>query len=91
MSIVRAKRRGGVFIKMQLMRFAMVGLLNTLIDFGVLNGLLWLDGYPVNWKLLLYNAVAFTVACGNSYFCNKFWTFGDRRPSTLHQVGLFSY
>ncbi|APG26966.1 hypothetical protein A7E78_03435 [Syntrophotalea acetylenivorans] len=74
---------------MQFMRFAIVGLLNTLIDFGVLNGLLWMDGYPVGWKLFAYNALAFTVASGNSYLFNKYWTFGDRRPSTLPHVGLF--
>ncbi len=74
---------------MQFMRFAMVGILNTLIDFGTLNGLLWWDGYPVGWKLLIYNALAFTIASGNSYFFNKRWTFGDSRPSTLSRVGLF--
>lgn len=76
---------------MQFIRFAMVGLINTLIDFGVLNGLLWLDGYPVGWKLFAYNAVAFTIASGNSYIFNKHWTFGDSRTSTLPQVGLFFF
>lgn len=74
---------------MQFMRFAIVGVFNTLIDFGVLNGLLWLNGYPVGWRLLLYNALAFILASGNSYFLNKNWTFGDERPVTLSQVGLF--
>lgn len=74
---------------MQFMRFAMVGLLNTLIDFGVLNALLWLDDYPVGWKIFAYNSLAFTIASGNSYLFNKHWTFGDRRPSTLPRVGLF--
>ncbi|OEU53549.1 MAG: hypothetical protein BA871_07090 [Desulfuromonadales bacterium C00003096] len=74
---------------MQFARFAMVGVLNTLIDFGALNGLLWLNGYPVGWQLFLYNALAFTLASGNSYLLNKRWTFNDVRPATLSQVGLF--
>ncbi len=74
---------------MQFMRFAMVGLLNTLIDFGVLNALLWFDNYPVGWKIFAYNSLAFTIASGNSYLLNKHWTFGDRRPSTLPRIGLF--
>lgn len=76
---------------MQFIRFAMVGFLNTLIDFGVLNGLLWLDGYPVGWKLFVFNALAFTLASGNSYILNKQWTFGDSRASTLSQIGLFFF
>jgi len=74
---------------MLFMRFAIVGVLNTLIDFGALNGLLWLNGYPVGWRLFLYNALAFTLASGNSYLLNKRWTFNDARPATLSQVGLF--
>lgn len=74
---------------MQFMRFAIVGVSNTLIDFGALNGLLWLNGYPVGRQLLLYNALAFILASGNSYLLNKHWTFGDGRPATLSQVGLF--
>ncbi len=74
---------------MQFMRFAMVGILNTLIDFGALNGLLWLDGYPVGWRLFVYNALAFTLASGNSYLMNKRWTFGDSRPTSLAKLGLF--
>ncbi len=74
---------------MQILRFAIVGVSNTLIDFGVLNGLLWLNGYPVGWRLLLFNALAFILASGNSYRLNKHWTFGDERPATLSQVGLF--
>ena len=76
---------------MQLLRFAVVGLMNTLIDFGVLNGLLWLDGYSIGWQLFVYNALAFSAANGNSYLLNKWWTFGDSRPVSSGQVGLFFF
>lgn len=74
---------------MQFMRFAFVGILNTLIDFGVLNVLLWLNGYSVGLWLFLFNSLAFVLASGNSYLWNKYWTFGDERPVTLSQAGLF--
>lgn len=74
---------------MQFMRFAIVGIFNTVIDFGALNGLLWLNGYPVGWRLLLFNALAFILASCNSYLWNKHWTFGDERSTSLSQVGLF--
>lgn len=75
---------------MQLLRFAVVGVLNTLIDFGVLNGLLWLDGYHLGWRLAVCNGLAFAAANGNSYLLNKRWTFGDAQPISVCQVGLFA-
>lgn len=74
---------------MRFMRFAAVGILNTLIDFGVLNGLLWLDGYHFGWRLLVYNGLAFAAASANSYVLNKRWTFDDPQPFSLGQAGLF--
>lgn len=74
---------------MRFMRFVAVGILNTLIDFGVLNGLLWLDGYHLGWRLFVYNGLAFAAASGNSYVLNKRWTFDDPQPFSLGQAGLF--
>jgi len=62
----------------QIMKYALVGSLNTGIDFAVLNLLLWMTGiYSGKWIILL-NAIAFSVAVINSYFWNKFWTFKDK-------------
>jgi len=63
---------------MQFSKFVAIGLLNTAIDFGVLNLLMWLaDIYKGKWLFLL-NAVSFTAALINSYLWNKLWTFKDK-------------
>ena len=66
-----------VFI-MQLGKFAESGVLNTLIDLGVLNLLLWYFGATSEFWIAVMNIFAFAIATINSYFWNKFWTFEGR-------------
>jgi putative flippase GtrA len=63
----------------RLVRFAIVGVANTAIDFSIFAALFYL----VHWPLLAAHATGFAVAVVNSYLCNKTWTFGDRQPSRL--------
>lgn len=59
----------------QFSKFVVIGFMNTAIDFGVLNLLMWQTGiYRGKWIILL-NAIAFAVAVINSYLWNKYWTF----------------
>ncbi|MCF6378548.1 GtrA family protein [Nocardioides KLBMP 9356] len=55
-------------------RFAVVGVVNTAIDF-VLFGLLALAG----WPLLLANFVSTSAGMTFSFFVNRSWTFGSTR------------
>jgi putative flippase GtrA len=74
----------------QFIKFVMVGLMNTAIDFAVLNLLMWQTGiYEGKWMFLL-NAISFTVAVSNSYFWNKYWTFRAKGPAIEPaQMGQF--
>ena len=58
----------------QFIRFIVVGLLNTAVDFGLLNLLIYLFRWPSVWA----NTVSFSVAVLNSFFWNKYWTFKSR-------------
>lgn len=73
-------------LKGQISKFAIVGILNTLIDVVIVNILvlnLGLD--PV-----ISNIVGVSVAVVNSYAMNKYWTFGDKKKEHLaEQFGLF--
>lgn len=69
----------------RLVRFAIVGVANTAIDFSIFAALFYLVG----WPLLAAHATGFAVAVVNSYVCNKTWTFGDRRPSRLQDGAKF--
>jgi putative flippase GtrA len=74
----------------QLMRFGMVGILNTLIDVGTLNVLLW--RFPThNPNLLLaYNTCAYCLGALNSFCLNKYWTFRHRHTLTAGEVARFA-
>ena len=73
----------------QFLRFCIVGTSNAVIDFGVLNLLLWLYPTQDTWKTLGYNSVAVMLAATNSFFWNKYWTFQKRSPITFQEVYRF--
>ncbi|MBX4204680.1 MAG: GtrA family protein [Candidatus Doudnabacteria bacterium] len=64
----------------QFLRFAVVGLMNTVINFIILNVLTWLTGIEKGGQVIYISAAAFAVATTNSYYMNKHWSFRD--PST---------
>lgn len=69
----------------QFIKFSVVGVLNTLVDFAVLNLLMWLTNiYKGSWMILL-NAISFTCAVLNSYLWNKYWTFGEKSKEKIAQ------
>ncbi len=74
----------------QFLRFCVVGTSNAVIDFGVLNLLLWLYSTENIWKTLEYNSVAVLLASTNSFFWNKYWTFQQRNPITFQEVYRFA-
>ena len=59
----------------QLGRFAVVGVLNTIVDFAIFN--LLISYASVNEGLLadVFKGMSFVVAVVNSYYWNKYWTF----------------
>jgi len=75
-------RRGGTVASVA--RFAAVGLLNTGVDFVLLNVLIHLG---------LRDIVANTISTGTamlvSFVLNKQWTFGNHERNYLRQLALF--
>lgn len=62
----------------QFLRFVAVGFSNTAIDFGVFNFLRWIFAVSFGWPILIFNGISVSMAMGNSYFLNKYWTFKKR-------------
>ena len=56
-------------------RFLAVGLLNTLLDFGLMN----LFTQAFKWPLLPSQALSFILAVVNSYVLNSFWVYPEAR------------
>lgn len=59
----------------QFAKYAVAGVANTAVDFGVLNVLMFLTNTSKGEKIIILNSVAFLVAVIHSYLWNKFWTF----------------
>ncbi|MBE3567891.1 MAG: GtrA family protein [Thermogemmatispora sp.] len=74
----------------QLLRFAVTGGLNTLVDILVLNALVWLLAVRSTPLLLACNIVAYCAGAINSFILNKYWTFGQREPITSGELWRFA-
>lgn len=61
----------------QFLRFGIVGGLNTIIDFAVLNLLSYTTGIYQGNGIIPLNMISFSAAVVNSYFLNKQWAFKD--------------
>jgi len=74
----------------QMVRFGIVGALNTLIDVLTLNILLW--RFPTHDAnlLLLYNSVAYAMGALNSFSLNKYWTFQRRQTISGGELVRFA-
>lgn len=69
-------------------RFAVVGVLNVIVDFLVY----WSLTRNFNWwqeHFLIANAAAFLVANINSFLWNRQWTFKASQVSMFKQYGYF--
>lgn len=77
-----------------LLRFAIVGVVNTAIDVGLFSYLYYAQGWPLLWA----NSAGYVAGLMNSYLCNHFWTFrrtlaqlspqGATRYALINLVGL---
>jgi putative flippase GtrA len=57
--------------------FVIIGGINTVIDFSILNIEIKITGITSGSGLFVMNTISFLVAVMNSYFMNKYWTFHD--------------
>ncbi|WP_165874248.1 GtrA family protein [Rubrobacter taiwanensis] len=86
MTARRRAVRGGI----RYSKFSAVGAVNTAVDVGVLNLLIWLFPAEENLRLVVYNLVALVAANLNSYLLNSRWTFRERARGDLRQKVLFA-
>jgi len=73
----------------QLGRFAVVGVLNTVLDFAILNTLITITGVTEGSTASLFKGIAFLVAVINSYYWNKYWTFEFREKVNKEFLQFF--
>ena len=66
------------------LKFCVVGILGAVIDFGVLNLLVQLAGFPK----VLANACSFTVAVISNFTWNRLWVYPETRGEPLRRQFL---
>ncbi len=71
-------------------KFFSVGVLNTIIDFFVLNICIFLFGTGAHGGLfVLFKSISFIAAVANSYVLNKWWVFEHDTKIGLKEPVLF--
>ena len=77
-------------IFLQLAKFIVVGVLNTLVDLGVLNLLIFAVGITLGPAYVVFKSISFIAAVSNSYVWNKYWTFGSGNKDTKEIAQFFA-
>ncbi len=75
----------------QLLRFCMVGGLNTFVDVFAFNLLLWALPTQDSGLIVIYNSVAYLIGSINSLCWNRLWTFKQRSGVTRNQLVRFAF
>ena len=69
------------------LRFAVVGMIGAVVDFGLSNLLIQLFGAP----LVVAGTISFIAAILSNFFWNRHWTYPDSRSKKLSsQLGQFT-
>ncbi len=76
-------------ILLQFAKFGAVGALNTLLDLGILNTLIFSSGIAVGYWYSVFKATSFVIASISSYLWNKYWTFGVSGGVNIKEFGQF--
>jgi putative flippase GtrA len=72
--------------RVRFLKFATVGALGALIDFGVMN----LMTHMFSLRLVYAGSISFLCAVLSNFTLNRYWTYPDSRSRHfLHQLGMF--
>jgi len=74
----------------QFSKYASVGLLNTMIDFGILNLLSFLTSIYSGFYIIGLNSIAAIFSTSNGYFWNKYWTFDSEEKAHMREFVYFA-
>jgi putative flippase GtrA len=72
--------------RVRFLKFATVGALGALIDFGVMN----LMTHMFSMRLVYAGSISFICAVISNFTLNRYWTYPDSRSRHfIHQLGMF--
>jgi putative flippase GtrA len=72
--------------RVRFMKFAVVGTIGAVVDFGIAN----LLAHFFNMPLVYAGSISFICAIISNFLFNRYWTYPDSRSRHfLHQLGMF--
>ena len=72
--------------RVRFLKFATVGAIGSVVDFGIMNWLSHLFDMP----LVYAGTISFLCAVTSNFTLNRFWTYPESRSRhILHQLGMF--
>lgn len=72
--------------RVRFLKFATVGAIGALLDFGVMNFMTHIFGL----RLVYAGTISFACAVLSNFTLNRYWTYPDSRSKhLLHQLGMF--
>jgi putative flippase GtrA len=72
--------------RVRFMKFAVVGTIGAVVDFGIAN----LLAHFFNMPLVYAGTISFICAIISNFLFNRYWTYPDSRSRhLLHQLGMF--
>ncbi len=74
----------------QIVRFSIVGVLNSCIDVAAMNVLLACFPTHSVYLMLVYSSIAYMLGALNSFVCNKYWTFREKKKATAGELLRFA-
>ena len=69
----------------QFSKFGLVGVGNTVINFGILNGMVALTNVNKGWPIYFFASLAFLGALMHSYIWNSHWSFESKNPRNTEE------
>lgn len=77
------------FLKLEFVRFGLVGILNTLVDFGLLNILMFTTHISGGFWYAIFKCISYMSSVIVSFILNKKWTFKSKNQNAAIEVIKF--
>ena len=77
-----AKRKNQIGL-LQMGKYGVIGVLNTFLNAGVYNFLIFITNIALGFTVDLFFVVAFVITVTNSFFWNRYWTFEKTGTETV--------
>jgi len=73
----------------QFLRYGLIGVYNTVVNFAIFNALIWLTGISTGLPVIGFSLIAFVIVIIQSFFINKKWVFKNTEGSHRRQFTAF--